>query len=409
MATDIVGSLFGISPEMYQQQMNRQALQDAVAMQRLSPLERAGALTQAGAYMAGQGVGGAFGIEDPMLKIITARQQVGGTIDFTDPESIAAGVRRLAGMGDTQGAGLLAQEGRKALESSALVAQRQASAKRERQQAIPASIQVANELANLDLARVQVEAMPDSPEKTDALRVIRVRTEALQKQGKEFAPTEIQKLQEYKASLVEQGAPADQIAEVDAIIKALPGRGKTTITNILGSEKIGSIPDFRNNVRQTIKPQLDVITSTDQALNQLQLSINNNNPAAFNAARLQLARAIGGSGDISNKEIQAAGGDPSLYGRIIDTTSSIITGTPSIETQNNIKKTLNALQTIAKKKANDEIGVQIRLGVRSKIGTESELKEAFDFPELRGGTGGSVGIDDLASQAAAELARRQKR
>ena len=55
MATDIVGSLFGVSPEMYQQQMNRQALQDAIAMQRLSPLERAGAMTQAGAYMAGQG------------------------------------------------------------------------------------------------------------------------------------------------------------------------------------------------------------------------------------------------------------------------------------------------------------------------------------------------------------------
>ena len=66
MATDIVGSLFGVSPEMYQQQMNRQALQDAIAMQRLSPLERAGAMTQAGAYMAGQGIGGAFGIGEFM-------------------------------------------------------------------------------------------------------------------------------------------------------------------------------------------------------------------------------------------------------------------------------------------------------------------------------------------------------
>ena len=407
MATDIVGGLFGVSPEMYKQQMNRQAMQDAIAMQQLDPLQRAGAMTQAGAYQLGQGIGGAFGIEDPMLKVISARQQIGRSIDFTDPESIASGVRQLADIGDTQGAGLLAQEGRKALESSALVAQRQASAGRERQQAVPAAIQVANELANLDLAKMQVEAMPDSPEKADALRIIRTRTDALQKQGKEFAPTEIQKLQEYKSSLVAQGAPADQIAEVDAIIKALPGRGKTTITNILGSEKIGSIPDFRNTVRQTIKPQIDVITSTDQALNQLQLSINENNPAAFNAARLQLARAIGGSGDISNKEIQAAGGDPSLYGRLIDTTSSLFTGTPSIDTQKNIEKTLKALQSVAKKKANDEIGVQVRLGVRSKIGTESELKEAFDFPELRGGTGGGAISGDLAAQAAAELARRQ--
>ncbi len=405
MATDIVGGLFGISPEMYQQQMNRQAMQDAIAIQKLSPLERAGAMTQAGAYMAGQGVGGAFGIEDPMLKVISARQQVGKTIDFTDPDSIAAGVRQLADIGDTQGAGLLAQEGRKALESSALVAQRQASAGRERQQAIPAAIQIANELSNLDLAASQVNAMPDSPEKTEALRRIRVRTDALQKQGKEFSPTEIQKLQEYKDSLVSQGASADKIAEVDAIIKALPKKGQTSVTNILGSEKIGSIPDFRNTVRQTIKPQIDVITATDQALNQLELSVSESNPAAFNAARLQLARAIGGSGDISNKEIQAAGGDPSLYGRLVDTTSTLFTGTPTLDTQKNIQKTLKALQTVAKKKANDEIGVQIRLGVRSKIGTENELKEAFDFPELRGGGGGVS--QDLAAQAAAELARRQ--
>lgn len=405
MATDIVGSLFGVSPEMYQQQMNRQALQDAVAMQQLSPLQRAGAMTQAGAYMAGQGIGGAFGIEDPMLKIISARQQVGKTIDFTDPESIATGIRQLSSIGDTQGAGLLAQEGRKAMESAALVAQRIASATRERQQAVPAAIQVANELANLDLASSQVSAMPDSPEKTEALRRIRVRTDALQKQSKEFAPTEIQKLQEYRASLVSGGADQNQIAEVDAIIKALPKKGTTEIKNILGSEKIASIPDFRNTVRQTIKPQIDVITATDQALNQLDLSVSQNNPAAFNAARLQLARAIGGSGDISNKEIQAAGGDPSLYGRLVDTTSTLFTGTPTLETQKNIQNTLKALQTVAKKKANDEIGVQIRLGIESKIGNESQLRQAFDFPELRGGGVGTP--SDLAAQAAAILQQRQ--
>lgn len=126
MATDIVGGLFGVSPEMYQRQMNRQVMQDAIAMQRLDPLQRAGAMTQAGAYQLGQGLGGAFGVEDPMLKVISARQQIGRSIDFTDPESIAKGVRQLADIGDTQGAGMLAQEGRKALESSALVAQRTA-------------------------------------------------------------------------------------------------------------------------------------------------------------------------------------------------------------------------------------------------------------------------------------------
>jgi len=409
MATGIVEGLFGITPESYQQQQADRAFSEAANFAQLNPFQQAGTGIM---YGAGQLTRGLMGTEDPQLAIIRARQQIGRSINFNDPNSIATAVQQLAGMGDSQGAALLAQEGRKAIESASLVGQREASAtaslaqaQRERQQAVPAAIQVANELANLDLTRMQVEAMPDSLEKTEALRRIRVRTDALQKQSKEFAPTEIQKLQDYKDSLVSSGASPDKIAEVDAVIKSLPGKGQTKVTNILGSDKIGSIPDFRNTVRQTIKPQIDVITATDQALNQLDLSVSESNPAAFNAARLQLARAIGGSGDISNKEIQAAGGDPSLYGRLVDTTSTLFTGTPTLDTQKNIQKTLKALQTVAKKKANDEIGVQIRLGVRSKIGNENELKEAFDFPELRGGGGGVS--QDLAAQAAAELARRQ--
>lgn len=404
MATGIVEGLFGVTPEMYQQQQANRAFSEATEFARLSPFQQAGAGIM---YGAGQATRGLLGVEDPQLTMIRTRQQVGRSIDFADPTSIQQAVNQLASMGDSQGAALLAQEYRKAQESGALVAQRQASANKERRDAVPAAIQVANELANLDLARVQVEAMPDSPEKAEALRRIRVRTEALQKQGKEFAPTQIQQLQEYRSNLVSQNAPANQIAEVDAIIKALPGKGQTQITNILGSEKISSIPDFRNTVRQTIRPQIDVITATDQALSQLQLSINEGNPAAFNAARVQLARAVGGGGDLAIKEIQAAGGDPSIYGRLIDTTSTLFTGTPTVETQKNIKKTLEALQAVAKKKANDEIGKQIKLGVRSKIGNESELKEAFDFPELKSGVGGGAISSDLAAQAAAELARRQ--
>ena len=86
MATDIVGSLFGVSPEMYQQQMNRQAMQDAIAMQQLSPLQRAGAMTQAGAYMAGQGIGSALGVEDPMLKLISTRNTLSKQFDVNTPE-----------------------------------------------------------------------------------------------------------------------------------------------------------------------------------------------------------------------------------------------------------------------------------------------------------------------------------
>jgi len=104
MATDIVGSLFGISPEMYQQQMNRQALEDAIKMQQLDPLQRAGALTQAGVYMAGQGIGGAFGIEDPMLKMVSTRNALARQFDINSPEGLTQFAQALQQAGDIQGA-----------------------------------------------------------------------------------------------------------------------------------------------------------------------------------------------------------------------------------------------------------------------------------------------------------------
>ncbi len=41
MATDIVGSLFGVSPEMYQEDRNRQGMRDAIAMAQLDPMQYA--------------------------------------------------------------------------------------------------------------------------------------------------------------------------------------------------------------------------------------------------------------------------------------------------------------------------------------------------------------------------------
>jgi hypothetical protein len=104
MATDIVGSLFGVSPEMYQQQMNRQVLQDAIAMQQLTPLQRAGALIQSGTYMAGQGLGGAFGIEDPMLKMISTRNALAKQFDINSLEGLTGFAQALQQAGDIQGA-----------------------------------------------------------------------------------------------------------------------------------------------------------------------------------------------------------------------------------------------------------------------------------------------------------------
>ena len=87
MATDIVGSLFGVSPEMYQEERNRQGLKDAISMAQLDPMQYANAAIQAGAGRAAGGFAGLMGVEDPQLIKIRQQQQVLSGLNINDPSN----------------------------------------------------------------------------------------------------------------------------------------------------------------------------------------------------------------------------------------------------------------------------------------------------------------------------------
>ena len=344
MATEsIVGGLFGMTPEAYQAQQSRQDLARAAELGQMDPFASARTSLIYGGSQLGRGLQSMMGVEDPQLRLISARNAVMREIDQTDPESIISGARKLQQI-DPQGAASLVNAAR----------------------------------------QVEAAKMQRAVQESQIVRNLRERP---------TSRSELAKLQDDRAELVAQFGENDpRVKQFDDLITKKTTSGKSIgaeiaegLAGVLSPKDVKAVPDFRNAVRQTIKPQVDVINATDQALNQLELSVKGNNPAAFNAARLQLARAIGGSGDISNKEIQAAGGDPSIYGRLIDTTSTLFTGTPTLEAQKNIEKTLQALQNVAKRKANDEINVQKRIAVESRLGTQPQIESALDFPELRGG------------------------
>lgn len=341
MATDsIVGGLFGMTPAQYEMGLRQQEQATGAQLARLSPFERGQEMIYSGGAQLGRGLGGLMGVEDPQLRIISARNAVLGEVDQTNPRSILNAAVKLQGI-DPQGASQL-----------------------------------------MTLAR-QVDA-------ANTERLVKESQIVRNLRERPASSSELSKLQAERADLIaEVGENDPRVKEINALIaKKTTGKGigaeiAEGLAGVLSPKDVKAVPDFRNAVRQTITPQLSVITATDQALNQLDLSVKESNPAAFNAAKLQLARAIGGSGDISNKEIQAAGGDPSIYGKLIDTTSTLFTGTPTLESQKNIEKTLSALRTVAKKKANDEINVQKRLAVQSRLGTQEQIDSALDFPELR--------------------------
>ena len=144
MAENIVAGLFGLTPEMYGEQQRRGALQEGITLAQLDPAARGAAMTYAGARGLGNAIGGAFGVEDPQLKMISARNTIAQQIDQSDPESILKGAQMLAQMGDQQGAMALAQYARQAQSEMAQAQQRlaaarasDAAAKRERVQGDP--------------------------------------------------------------------------------------------------------------------------------------------------------------------------------------------------------------------------------------------------------------------------------
>ena len=117
MATDIAG-LFGLTPQMYEQGIRQSAMNEGAAYARMAPEDRA----IAGIYSAGAGLGrvggGLMGVEDPQMKLISARQQIMSQTDQTDPQSLANAAKQLSSIGDQQGAMALIDRA-KALQESA--------------------------------------------------------------------------------------------------------------------------------------------------------------------------------------------------------------------------------------------------------------------------------------------------
>lgn len=89
MATDsIVGGLFGMTPESYQD--TRQLLEQRQALQQaqLDPYEAVNYMAARAGQQLGRGLGGALGAQDPQLQKISAIQALGKQFDITSPEGL---------------------------------------------------------------------------------------------------------------------------------------------------------------------------------------------------------------------------------------------------------------------------------------------------------------------------------
>ena len=431
MATDIVQSLFGVTPQGYQQQQADMAGQQAMQYARLDPFQQANYAIGRGAYGLAGALGGALGGQDPELQLISTRNSIAKQIDYSDLNSISQGVRMLGEAGDTVGAMqlqqvLLGQQAKLASIGKDVAAGKAslAQAGREKVQASPKEVQLAREVAlltgfeegtpqyNTAYATSLQEQMakPESKKPTTneltnaeniALQSGPVGSPAYNKafmdeykrltapkedKGPAFGTDrEAVAAEIYGATFGEltqaQKAVVNKRVEEEQGRKAAAGAAK--LTNVLpGTKELVDIPAFRSKVQGTIEPQLKTINATDQALQAIEDSLATGNFASYRAAQVQFARAISGAGDLSQRELKAAGADPSLLGGTADYLSSLFTSTPTTDTQKKIKTTLEAIRKVAAKKSSTEVEQQRKMALRSPGYNVDAVTEALTFPEL---------------------------
>jgi len=418
MAENIVTSLFGINPQMFGEQQRVSALNEGIALAQLDPAARGAALTYAGAKGLGTAIGGAMGVEDPQLKLISTRNAIAQQIDQTDPESILKGAQMLAQAGDQQGAMALAQYARQAQSEMAQTQQRKAAAQaslaqasRERQQATPNDIQIANEIATLEDTLSRIEELPADPERTRAKNMLNTRLAELRRltaKGEKAQSFGVEREAIAKELYNKPFADLTQ-AEIAAVNKRVDAeKPRTTITNVLpGDKSLDAIPAFRKQVQDTVKPQSQAVFAADNALQNIQDSIDTGNFASYRAAQTQFAKAIAGAGDLSQKELKAAGADPALLGGTADYLATLFTSTPTLDTQKKIKTTLEAIRKVSTQKAKAEIEAQRKIAYSNPAFDRARVDQALDFPEFSSQKMPEL-TGDLAAQARALLKQRQE-
>jgi hypothetical protein len=168
MAENIVAGLFGLTPDMYGEQQRRSALQEGITLAQLDPASRGAALTYGGARGLGTAIGGALGIEDPQLKMISTRNAIAQQIDQSNPESILQGAQMLAQAGDQQGAMALAQYARQAQSEMALVQQRRAAEQASLAQVAKTQLSIKQE----EQLRDELSKLPQGASQDDVLAIV---------------------------------------------------------------------------------------------------------------------------------------------------------------------------------------------------------------------------------------------
>jgi hypothetical protein len=317
MEQNIVGGLFGLTPEMYQQNLAQQELQQGINLSSLSAGQAGNAMLYAGGAQLGRGIGGALGGQDPQLQLISARNAVLREVDPTDPESLMNGARRLAQF-DPQGATSLATMAR---EAQVKLSQVVRNTREGRAAGIGPEGMRAQREAQLQqtLRQLQSEGVEQTPEVKNSIQLYKDELSALQRGGQGGLPA-IAKLQSYKDTLVEQlGADHPKVKEVEQAIKA-ETQGKGTTVNV-GLSTVDKEANLRKDFTNETKP----LTTALSAADKIEKLLRTNTSLGDIIAKKQFNK-VAGDNNISNKDVAELANYGDLGQRLAGTLSQFFEG-----------------------------------------------------------------------------------
>lgn len=315
MATDSVMGLF-MDPYQLAQQQSAATDQRAAQFARMTPMEQAQYGIYGGANRVAGGLAGLMGAEDPQMKLAAARQQIMQQVDQTDPKSLAQAAQALNQAGDVQGARALAQA------SQALAVQQSQVFKNMKE-----ARQAANKVVEANGRQYLVDA-------TTGEKIADIGAAPDKRTNVTVSP--------------QIKLPADVNALASGYEKAI--EGDVSVKNLAGTAK--------------------------GLINQASTS---NNPSAWEAARTQVAKAVG-EGKLSNEDIARTGIDPTLIGGVRDWIDKKVVGVPDVRTQQALYAVASYLENTASGRISEKRNNRIKMAQQ----VNPDVNAAEMFPDYSG-------------------------
>lgn len=376
-------SLF--SPSLAQAQAGLMQEDEAITskLAQLTPEQQLTRVALQGGRQAGRALGGLFGIEDPRLKEAAQQEAIfkelkDSGVDFKDPEKLYSALSdayQARGMID------------KAIVTAAKLEDIKATKLKSEAEIGLKGAQTTKALA--EAAKAQREQISSPFGKVDPDKFTPESLNKFQQTGnyQDLVPVEPTKFSDPypmpgadgKQILVQKNLRTGQIEPVDKASRVSVSASANTAL----PKNLKAIGEVRQDFLRTIDPYVKAYNTASTSETMFDQALQGNFQG-WRAAITQLAKSVGDS-QISAREIEAYGLDPSLVGSIVDKANVLLTGTPSRDTILGAKKIATAIKDINQQRSRKEQEVYLDLATKAE-GYTPESRRYFDLPMLAPGT-----------------------